>query len=109
MIELHRLAHEAEPFHLNPDLIVTIESCPDTVVTLSSGQKLLVCEPPEEVVAEIRAWRASVLDDALASAERGGKRRMHAGIPLAVVPGSLGSAPREDPPAAADHRGRLQR
>ena len=47
MIVLHRLAHEAEPFHLNPDLIVTVEACPDTVVTLATGARILVCEDPE--------------------------------------------------------------
>ena len=33
MITLHRLGHAAERFHLNPDLIVTIEANPDTVIT----------------------------------------------------------------------------
>ena len=60
MIVLHRLAHEAEPFHLNPDLIVTIEACPDTVVTLATGARILVCEDPAAVVRAIVRWRADV-------------------------------------------------
>ena len=28
MIALHRLGHRHEPFHLNPDLIVTVEATP---------------------------------------------------------------------------------
>jgi flagellar protein FlbD len=60
MIVLHRLAHEAEPFHLNPDLIVTIEACPDTVVTLATGARILVCEDPETVTRAILRWRGDV-------------------------------------------------
>jgi flagellar protein FlbD len=60
MIVLHRLAHEAEPFHLNPDLIVTVEACPDTVVTLATGARILVCEDPATVTRAILRWRGDV-------------------------------------------------
>ena len=60
MIILHRLAHEAEPFHLNPDLIVTVEACPDTVVTLATGARLLVAEDPDTIAREILDWRVAV-------------------------------------------------
>ena len=66
MIELHRLAHEAEPFHLNPDLISMVKACPDTVVTLTSGSKVVVAESPTEVADAIRSWRALVLNEARA-------------------------------------------
>ena len=62
MIRLHKLAHEPTPFHLNPDLIATVEANPDTVVTLTTHSRLLVIESPEEVAGLIRAWRASILD-----------------------------------------------
>ena len=62
MIRLHKLAHEPHPFHLNPDLILTVEANPDTVVTLTTGSRLLVTESPEAVAEAVRAWRASVLD-----------------------------------------------
>jgi flagellar protein FlbD len=65
MITLHRLGHRNEPFLLNPDLIATIEAHPDTVITLTTHARLVVCETPAEVTAEIRAWRAGVLSDAL--------------------------------------------
>ena len=65
MIVLHRLAHSDEPFHLNPDLIVTVEAHPDTVVCLSTGTRIVVMERPEEIAAAVRAWRASVLNHAL--------------------------------------------
>ena len=60
MIQLHRLGRTPQPFHLNPDLIVTVEANPDTHVHLATGTSLLVCESPEEVAAEVRAWRRSI-------------------------------------------------
>jgi flagellar protein FlbD len=86
MIVLHRLGHDAEPFHLNPDMILTVEATPDTVVTLASGSKIVVLEPPARVVDEIRCWRADILSDALSS------RR----APLRAIEGS---------PPPADHLG----
>jgi flagellar protein FlbD len=62
MIRLHKLARTPQPFHLNPDLVVTVEAHPDTVVTLTTGSRLVVAETPEEVAEAVRAWRASVLD-----------------------------------------------
>jgi flagellar protein FlbD len=65
MITLHRLGHRHEPFLLNPDLIATIEANPDTVIALTTGARLVVDETPAHVTAEIRAWRAGILSDAL--------------------------------------------
>ena len=65
MITLHRLGHRHEPFLLNPDLIATVEAHPDTVISLTTGARLVVGESPAEVAAEIRAWRAGILADAL--------------------------------------------
>lgn len=64
MITLNRLGHSAEPFQLNPDMIVTVESTPDTVVTLATGAKIVVAETPEEVAGAVSAYRAAVLSDA---------------------------------------------
>ena len=65
MITLHRLGHAHEPFLLNPDLIATVEAHPDTVITLTTHARFLVCESPAQVMAEIRSWRAGILSDAL--------------------------------------------
>jgi uncharacterized protein YlzI (FlbEa/FlbD family) len=62
MIRLHKLGRVPHPFHLNPDLVITVEASPDTVVTLTTGSRLLVAETPEEVARAVRDWRASVLD-----------------------------------------------
>jgi flagellar protein FlbD len=65
MIVLHRLAHSLEPFHLNPDLIVTVEACPDTVVTLATGARILVCEDPDTITRAILRWKSDVRRSAL--------------------------------------------
>jgi flagellar protein FlbD len=64
MIVLHRLGHAAEPFYLSPDLIAIVEANPDTVVTLTTGTKIVVNEAPEVVVQRIRRARVSVLVEA---------------------------------------------
>ena len=63
MIELHRLG-QPEPFQLNPDLIVTVEAHPDTVITLATGTRVLVSESPEEVSGLVRDWRVSITNAA---------------------------------------------
>ena len=81
MIRLHRLGHASEDFHLNPDLIASIEATPDTVVTLTTHTKLIVAEPPEAVVQAILNWRASVLETGLP------RIRRRSDVPLSVVRG----------------------
>ena len=65
MITLHRLGHKLELFRLNPDLIVTVEATPDTVLTLATGAKIVVAETPERVAKEVRAYRVDVLATAM--------------------------------------------
>lgn len=98
MIKLHKLGHQAEPFYLTPDLIVTVEANPDTVVTLTTGAKLLVVESPDTIVSLVRASRVGVLVDALDQREdeRAGEPWTN-GRPRS---GGLVTAPAE-PPAAA--------
>lgn len=64
MIKLHRLGHQAEPFHLNPDLILTVEAHHDTVLTLTTGAKLNVVESPDTVARAVLQWRAAVIQAA---------------------------------------------
>jgi uncharacterized protein YlzI (FlbEa/FlbD family) len=89
VIRLHRLAHAEEDFHLNPDLILSIESTPDTVVTLTTHTKLIVLERPEEVVDLVRAWRASVLEAGLP------RIRRRSDVPLHVVRGEHVAKPED--------------
>lgn len=65
MITLHRLGHTEVPFQLNPDLIVSIESTPDTVITLATSAKVVVSDTPEQVSDAVQRWRVQVLANAL--------------------------------------------
>ncbi|MGZ3575000.1 MAG: flagellar FlbD family protein [Vulcanimicrobiaceae bacterium] len=51
MIALTRL--NGQPIMVNSDLIESIEPTPDTVVTLTSGNKLVVRDSMEEIQARI--------------------------------------------------------
>jgi flagellar protein FlbD len=91
VIRLRRLGSKAEAFYLNPDLIVAIDSTPDTVVTLTTHTKVLVADSPEDVVSAVREWRASILAASLPT----GKRRNDAGLTL--VRGASGEPPAPEP------------
>ena len=47
MIALRRLNNQ--PIMVNPDLIESLEATPDTVVTLTSGNKLIVRDTMDEI------------------------------------------------------------
>lgn len=55
MIQLTRI--NQVPFYLNPDLIEHMEMTPDTVISLTTGQKFVVKEAPELVLERIVAFR----------------------------------------------------
>ena len=59
MIRVTRL--NGERFALNPDLVERVEGHPDTVVFLVDGTKYVVSESVDEVLVEIREYRASIL------------------------------------------------
>ena len=59
MIQLTRLNNIS--FVLNCDLIKTIESSPDTMLTLINGEKIIVREPCEEIAELVMAYRARLL------------------------------------------------
>jgi flagellar protein FlbD len=63
MIQLTRLNHI--PMVLNSDLIEHIEITPDTVITLTTGQKIVVLEPAGDVVERVLAFRRSVYQGVL--------------------------------------------
>lgn len=59
MIQLTRLNHK--PLIINSDLIEHIESTPDTVLSLTSGQTFVVRESAEEVIERVVGFRRSLL------------------------------------------------
>lgn len=61
MIELTRLNDSI--LFVNPDMIIFAEATPDTVVTLTNGDKLLVKESPKELVDKFVAFKARIARD----------------------------------------------
>ncbi len=59
MIEVTRL--NGNPMVLNSDLIKTAEASPDTMLTLISGEKLIIRETCAEVTERVLAYRARLL------------------------------------------------
>lgn len=62
MIRLSRM--NGKDFVLNCDLIQSLESTPDTVITLRDGQKLMVREPVDEVIRLTLEFRKQLLQAA---------------------------------------------
>jgi len=58
MIALRRLNNQ--PIMVNPDLIESLEATPDTVVTLTSGNKLLVRDSMDEVREKIIEFKRRI-------------------------------------------------
>lgn len=58
MIKLTKL--DGKVFYLNPHLVETIESTPDTVITISGGRKLLVQEQAETIIEAIVSYRRNI-------------------------------------------------
>lgn len=59
MIRLTRLNNQ--PLTVNSDLIKFVEQSPDTLITLVTGEKIVVQESAEEVLARLIEFRRSVL------------------------------------------------
>jgi len=59
MIRLTRLNNQS--LTVNSDLIKFVEQSPDTLITLVSGEKIVVRESAEEVLALLIEFRRSVL------------------------------------------------
>lgn len=66
MIPLTRL--NGIPLVVNSDLIEHIEITPDTVVALTTGQKILVLETAEEITEKIVQFRRRILSGNVAVA-----------------------------------------
>jgi flagellar protein FlbD len=68
MISLTRF-HSGERIAINPDLIERIEQNPDTVVTMTNGNRHVIEENIEEITDKIRVFRASLLTMAMHMAD----------------------------------------
>ena len=61
MIYLTRLSRSRVV--VNSDLIQHIEGTPDTVISLTSGEKILVLESADEIIARIVAFRRLIFEN----------------------------------------------
>lgn len=57
MIKLSRFRNAGGEFVVNADLIETVEATPDTVITLTTGHKLIVQQTVDEVVQRVVAFK----------------------------------------------------
>ena len=49
------------PLVLNSDLIEHVETTPDTVISLTTGQKFMVLESADEVIRRVIGFRRQIL------------------------------------------------
>jgi flagellar protein FlbD len=68
MIHVTRLDHS--DVVLNSDLIEQVEATPDTVISLTNGERIMVRESPDEVIALVLAFRRAILRPAAETAPR---------------------------------------
>ncbi|MEF9935304.1 MAG: flagellar FlbD family protein [Clostridium sp.] len=59
MIKLSTLAHKE--FYINCDLIEKIEANPDTLVTMTNGNKYVVEDSPDEIIKRIKEFKKEIL------------------------------------------------
>lgn len=59
MIEVTRLNNKI--FILNCELIESVESTPDTVITLTNGKKYVVAEKVEDIVEKVIEYKRKIL------------------------------------------------
>jgi flagellar protein FlbD len=65
VIRLTRL--NSQQITVNSDLIKFVESNPDTVITLINGDKILVHETAEEIIARVIEFRRAVITGLLST------------------------------------------
>ncbi|MCX5906139.1 MAG: flagellar FlbD family protein [Deltaproteobacteria bacterium] len=63
MIMLTRLNNT--PLVINPDLIVLMEETPDTMITLSNGEKIAVQEKVGEVIRRVIEFRRRIFNPSI--------------------------------------------
>lgn len=55
MLEVTRL--NGSIYYLNPDMMMFVEATPDTVITLTSGDKVMVKETPQQLRDQFMALK----------------------------------------------------
>lgn len=60
MVKVKRL--NGKEFVINSDLILFIEETPDTVITLTTGQKIVVTDKIDDIIQDIIEYKAKILE-----------------------------------------------
>ncbi len=63
MIDVTRMNNK--PFTLNADLIETVEETPDTVITLTTGKKIIVKESRQDIKNLVKLYRREIFQNIL--------------------------------------------
>ena len=63
MIQVTRLDHSS--LIVNPDLIISMEETPDTIITLSNGDKIMVQERVSEIIRRVIQFRRSIFNSSI--------------------------------------------
>lgn len=69
MVRLTRINHK--PLVLNSDLIEHVEATPDTVISLTNGQKFIVLESADEIIERVVEFRRAIFDAGFHSCVKG--------------------------------------
>jgi flagellar protein FlbD len=56
---------------VNADLIEFVEALPDTIITLTTGKKVLVRETPHEIIARVLQFRRAANERTLSGGTAG--------------------------------------
>ncbi|HHV46973.1 MAG TPA: flagellar FlbD family protein [Tissierellia bacterium] len=60
MIKVERL--NGKEFFINCELIAFVEETPDTVITLTTGQKVVVANKADDIVNRIIEYKAKIME-----------------------------------------------
>jgi flagellar protein FlbD len=63
MIQVTRLDHSS--LIVNPDLIIFMEETPDTIITLSNGDKIMVQERVSEIIRRVIQFRRGIFNSSI--------------------------------------------
>ncbi|MEW6227802.1 MAG: flagellar FlbD family protein [Bacillota bacterium] len=58
MVRVHRL--DGSELVVNADLIETVEATPDTIITLTTGKKIVVRDSVDEVVSGVIGYKQAI-------------------------------------------------
>ncbi len=60
MIIIRKKTREEKEMVINADLIETVESSPDTIITLTTGNKIMVKESVEDIIRLVIEYKKKI-------------------------------------------------